>query len=107
MHRVEVINRASERIMAGDLTGRLPVGMSTVGGDEFGRLSITSTGCLIVLKKLVEGMQQVFDGYRHDLRTPLTRLRRSLERLRAGAQDASPAYIAGLDNALAQTDEFC
>jgi signal transduction histidine kinase len=106
MHRVEVINRASERIMAGDLTGRLPVGMITAGGDEFDRLSINLNRMLDRIEKLVEGMRQVSTDIAHDLRTPLTRLRRSLERLRAGAQDASPAYVAGLDNALAQTDEL-
>jgi signal transduction histidine kinase len=107
MHRVEVINRASERIMAGDLTGRLPVGMSAARGDEFDRLSTNLNRMLDRIEKLVEGLRQVSTDIAHDLRTPLTRLRRSLEALRAGVvQGASRAYVAGLDNALAQTDEL-
>src|SRR3977135_2914697 len=85
MHRVEVINRASERIMAGDLTGRLPVGMITAGGDEFDRLSINLNRMLDRIEKLVEGMRQVSTDIAHDLRTPLTRLSRTLEKL--GARD--------------------
>jgi signal transduction histidine kinase len=107
MHRVEVINRASERIMAGDLTGRLPVGMSAAQGDEFDRLSTNLNQMLDRIETLVEGLRQVSTDIAHDLRTPLSRLRRSLETLRVGVtQDANPGYVAGLDNALAQTDEL-
>jgi signal transduction histidine kinase len=107
MYRVEVINRASERMMAGDLTGRLPVTGRGGRGDEFDRLSHNLNGMLERIEKLVEGLRQISTDIAHDLRTPLTRLRRSLETLRIGiAPEACSAHLAGLDKALTQTDEL-
>src|ERR1700687_1939699 len=106
-HRVEVINRASERIMAGDLTGRLPVGSGAGRGDEFDRLSDNLNRMLDRIEKLVEGLRQVSTDIAHDLRTPLARLRRNLEGVRAGgADDASPAHLAAIDSAVAQADDL-
>jgi signal transduction histidine kinase len=105
-HRIEVINRASERIMAGDLTERLPVG-GGARADEFDRLAGNLNRMLERIEKLVEGLRQVSTDIAHDLRTPLARLRRSLEAARANAAEtASPAHIAAVDAAVAQADDL-
>jgi signal transduction histidine kinase len=105
-HRIEVINRVSERIMAGDLTGRLPLGAGT-RADEFDRLAANLNKMLARIEKLVEGMRQVSTDIAHDLRTPLARLRRSLEAARASAaEEASPAHLAAIERAVAQADDL-
>jgi signal transduction histidine kinase len=107
MRRVEVINRASERIMAGDLTERLPDNSGSARGDEFDRLSANLNRMLDRIEKLVEGLRQVSTDIAHDLRTPLARLRRNLEAARASTPDqASPAHLATIDTALTQADEL-
>jgi methyl-accepting chemotaxis protein len=80
LRRVEAINRASERIMAGELDRRLP--MTTGGrsgrGDEFDRLAANLNVMLDRIEVLVQGLRQVSTDIAHDLRTPLGRLRRTL-----------------------------
>jgi signal transduction histidine kinase len=66
------MSAASKKIMAGDLSQRLPVGGS---GDEFDRLSVSLNTMLERIEKLNEGLRQVSDNIAHDLKTPLTRLR--------------------------------
>jgi signal transduction histidine kinase len=105
-HRIEVINRVSERIMAGDLTRRLPLGAGT-RADEFDRLAANLNKMLARIEKLVEGMRQVSTDIAHDLRTPLARLRRSLEAARASAaEEASPVHLAAIERAVAQADDL-
>jgi signal transduction histidine kinase len=107
MHRVEVINRASERIMTGDLSGRLPVNRGAAQGDEFDRLSHNLNRMLDRIEKLVEGLRQVSTDIAHDLRTPLARLRRCLESVRAAAAERSPpAHLAAIETAMAQADDL-
>jgi signal transduction histidine kinase len=107
MHRVEMINRASERIMAGDLTGRLPVSSGAARGDEFDRLANNLNRMLDRIEELVEGLRQVSTDIAHDLRTPLARLRRNLEAVRGDAADeANAAHLAAIDGAVAQADDL-
>jgi signal transduction histidine kinase len=106
-HRIEVINRASERIMTGDLSGRLPASSRGVPGDEFDRLVDNLNLMLDRIEKLVEGMRQVSTDIAHDLRTPLARLRRNLEAVRADfAEQACPAHLAAIDTAVVQADDL-
>jgi signal transduction histidine kinase len=72
LKRIDRMSAASKKIMAGDLSQRLPVGGS---GDEFDRLSVSLNSMLGRIEKLNEGLRQVSDNIAHDLKTPLTRLR--------------------------------
>jgi signal transduction histidine kinase len=72
LKRIDRMSAASKKIMAGDLSQRLPVGGS---GDEFDRLSVSLNAMLGRIEKLNEGLRQVSDNIAHDLKTPLTRLR--------------------------------
>jgi hypothetical protein len=74
--RLDVINRTSREIMAGDLSRRLPFGQ---GGDEFDTLVANLNRMLERTERLMRGMRDVTDSIAHDLRTPLNRLRNRLE----------------------------
>ena len=76
LRRVEVINRTSRDIMAGDLHQRIPVSGSE---DELDRLAKNLNDMLEQIERLVVGMRQVTDNIAHDLRSPLNRLRSRLE----------------------------
>ena len=76
LDRLGAINRAAERIMAGDLGHRIE---TTGAGDEFDRLSDTLNAMLEEIRRLMNGMQTVTDNIAHDLRSPLTRMRSRLE----------------------------
>jgi signal transduction histidine kinase len=77
----DAINQTCRRIMSGDLATH-PHG----GADEIDRLAATVNDMLDRIEQLMDGVRHVADGIAHDLRTPLTRLRASLEELKAHAQ---------------------
>lgn len=101
LRRLNAVNAAVGRIMAGGLSERLPpIGMSP----EFDHLSTNLNLMLDRVARLMDGMRQVSTDIAHDLRTPLTRLRQQLEHVRgAGSLEA---YDRGIDTALSQTDEI-
>jgi signal transduction histidine kinase len=72
LNRIARMSDASGKIMAGDLSQRLPVVGS---GDEFDRMSVSLNAMLGRIEKLNEGLKQVSDNIAHDLKTPLTRIR--------------------------------
>ena len=76
LRRVEAIGRASQEIVASDLSRRIPIRGS---GDEFDRLAQSLNAMLDRIQELMEGLNQVSSDIAHDLRTPLTRLRQRLE----------------------------
>ncbi|OOG66909.1 two-component sensor histidine kinase [Sinorhizobium sp. A49] len=76
LKRIDRMSEASTKIMAGDLSQRLPRNGS---GDEFDRLSESLNAMLGRIEKLNEGLRQVSDNIAHDLKTPLTRLRNKAE----------------------------
>ncbi len=76
LKRIDRMSEASTKIMAGDLSQRLPMSGS---GDEFDRLSESLNAMLERIEKLNEGLRQVSDNIAHDLKTPLTRLRNKAE----------------------------
>ncbi|WP_300164531.1 HAMP domain-containing sensor histidine kinase [Solidesulfovibrio sp.] len=76
LKRIDVINKASREIMAGDLTRRIP---SRGAGDEFDRLAGNLNAMLDQITKLMDGVKQVSNNIAHDLRGPLNRIRAGLE----------------------------
>lgn len=107
LRRVEAINRASERIMAGELDRRLPTTAGDRGGsgDEFDRLATNLNVMLDRIEVLVQGLRQVSTDIAHDLRTPLGRLRRTLESARNTALfDAGSVVAPVIDRAIEEAD---
>jgi len=76
LRRVDAMTGTTGTIMAGDLSGRLPV---TGSGDEFDRLALNLNGMLERIEALMRGLKEVTDNVAHDLKTPLTRLRNRCE----------------------------
>jgi signal transduction histidine kinase len=76
LRRVDAMTGTAKTIMAGDLTGRLPVIGS---GDEFDRLAFNLNDMLARIESLMRGLKEVTDNIAHDLKTPLTRLRNRCE----------------------------
>jgi signal transduction histidine kinase len=107
LRRVEAINRASERIMAGELDRRLPTttGERSRSGDEFDRLAANLNVMLDRIEVLVQGLRQVSTDIAHDLRTPLGRLRRTLESARENAL-LGPGFtlVPIIDQAIEEAD---
>jgi len=110
LRRLDRVNAAAGRIMAGDLSERLPaIGMSR----EFDQLSANLNLMIDRIGALMDNLRQVSTDIAHDLRTPLTRLRQQLEGLRgtgptigATGISATGTGDAGIDDAIAQTDEI-
>ncbi len=102
LKRIDEVSRASQRIMDGDLSGRLPVNGS---GDEFDRLSANLNIMLGRILDLNEGLKQVSDNIAHDLRTPLTRLRNRAEEALSGKK-AGPEYRAALEDIIGESDQL-
>lgn len=102
LKRIDEVSRASQRIMDGDLTGRLPVNGS---GDEFDRLSANLNVMLGRILELNEGLKQVSDNIAHDLKTPLTRLRNSAEEALSGKKTGLE-YRAALEDIIGESDQL-
>ena len=80
---IDEVSATSRRIIAGDLSQRLPLSGS---GDEFDRLSEALNEALARIEKLDASARDISDNIAHDLRTPLTRLRNQAETVLRTAQ---------------------
>lgn len=100
LKRIQQIEAATSRIVAGDLGQRLPVSNRR---DEIDRLSSIVNAMLERIEQLMTEVKGVCDSIAHDLRTPLTRLRAHLYRMRVGLDEQDP-HADPLDKALAETD---
>ncbi len=76
LRRIESINDTTRRIISGDLSQRV---VTRGTGDEFDQLAGNLNRMLDQIEHLMGGIRHVGDSIAHDLRTPLTRLRHSLE----------------------------
>ena len=77
------MTETAHTIMAGDLSGRLPVAGT---GDELDRLADNVNAMLERIEALMHGLKEVSDNIAHDLKTPLTRLRNRCEQALRGAK---------------------
>jgi signal transduction histidine kinase len=93
--RISVVTDTARQVMQGDMSGRIPLRGS---GDDFDRLNATLNEMLARNEALLESVRRVSDNVAHELRTPLARLRASLEELRtarsAGEGEAVDDAIA-------------
>jgi signal transduction histidine kinase len=100
LRRIDAMTGTTQRIMAGDLSGRLPVGRS---GDELDRLAENLNAMLERIETLMMGLKEVSDNIAHDLKTPLTRLRNRAEE--ALARSGSEAeYRGALERTIEESD---
>src|SRR5712691_5934131 len=100
LRRIDAMTGTTQRIMAGDLSGRLPVGRS---GDELDRLAENLNAMLERIEALMVGLKEVSDNIAHDLKTPLTRLRNRAEE--ALARSGSEAeYRSALERTIEESD---
>lgn len=101
--RVIEVNDRVQRIVAGNLRERLPQGNSD---DPFSRLAMIVNGMLDEMEALINSLAGVGGNMAHDLRTPLTRARLTLERGRNGAttlqqlQAVADKTLEGIDQSL-------
>ena len=100
LQRIDAMTGTTQRIMTGDLSGRLPVGRS---GDELDRLAENLNAMLERIEALMKGLKEVSDNIAHDLKTPLTRLRnRAEEALAKSSCEAD--YRAALERTIEESD---
>ncbi|HEY2047874.1 MAG TPA: HAMP domain-containing sensor histidine kinase [Caulobacteraceae bacterium] len=100
LRRVRDIQRASEPILAGEVSARLPVSSRQ---DELDMLANISNRMMDEVERLLWQVKSVGDHVAHDLRTPLNRLRALLYRMRQDRGETDPD-IGSLDQALQETD---
>jgi signal transduction histidine kinase len=99
LRRVEQVNRTSERVMAGNLSDRVPLDGTS---DEFDQLAVNLNRMLDQIERLMTAMREVTDDVAHDLKTPLSRMRVRLElalRDPGGGSSQSEAIRAAIDEA--------
>lgn len=102
LRRIDNVSAASQRIMGGDLSGRLPV---SGAGDEFDRLSQNLNAMLARISDLNDGLKQVSDNIAHDLKTPLTRLRNRAEAALSGKHKPAE-YREALEATIVESDQL-
>ena len=100
LKRIRAIQATAEQIVAGDLTRRLPLSQRR---DELDMLAAIVNAMLDRIERLMHEVKGVCDNIAHDLRTPLTRLRAQLYRIRQQAGDDGPQAEA-MEQAIAETD---
>lgn len=100
--RIDKVSQASQRLMDGDLSGRLPVLGS---GDEFDRLSSNLNIMLDRIEELNSGLRQVSDNIAHDLKTPLTRLRNRAEEALSGKKKIND-FRNALNEVITESDQL-
>ena len=100
LRRLAIVGQATQEIMHGDMSRRLPTRGT---GDEFDQLVVGFNALLDRIAMLMERMRQVTNDVAHDLRTPLTRMRTRLEEVRRRPRHAGE-YEAAIDRSITDTE---
>src|SRR5882724_6299602 len=100
LQRVDAMTATAQTIMAGDLSGRLPIAGTN---DELDRLAGNLNTMLDRIEALMRGLKEVSDNIAHDLKTPLTRLRNRCEEALRSAK-GEPEYRAAMESMLDESD---
>ncbi len=100
LRRVDTITAKAKTIVAGDLSGRLPLAGT---GDELDRLVQNLNSMLDRISVLMTGLHEVSDNIAHDLKTPLTRLRSRAEQALQFAKSPED-YRAALEKVIDESD---
>jgi signal transduction histidine kinase len=100
VRRIDAVTSATQRIVGGDLSQRLPT-HGRVG--DLDRLIRVINGILNEIERLMQQVKGVCDNIAHDLRTPLTQLLAGLERARRRARGPEE-YAAAIEDAIIQTE---
>ena len=99
VRRIDAVTDTTQRIVAGDLSQRLPVHGRT---GDLDRLAHVINGMLDEIERLIQEVKGVCDSIAHDLRTPLTRLLAGLERARRRAQSTDD-FATAVEDASIET----
>jgi signal transduction histidine kinase len=99
VRRIDAVTLATQRIVSGALSQRLPV-LGRSG--DLDRLIHVINGMLDDIERLMQEVRGVCDSIAHDLRTPLTRLLAGLERARRRARSPEE-YAVAVDDAIVET----
>ena len=102
LKRVDAMTETTRTIMAGDLSGRLPVGGAD---DELDRLAQNLNAMLERIGELMAGMKEVSDNIAHDLKTPLTRLRNKADQALRTAHTPEE-FRAALEATIEESDNL-
>jgi len=101
--RLRSLDDTAAQVGAGELALRARVDGSD---DAFDRLARRFNGMLDRIGELLDGVRHATDHIAHDLRTPLTRLRNRLDRMRVDGGETSPAQARMLHAAITETDQL-
>ncbi len=102
LRRLEVVNRTSREIMSGRFDARIPV---LHRDDELDRLAINLNATFDRVESLMESLAQISSDVAHDLRTPLSRLRQTLELARRTSTNVEE-FRAGTEAAINEADDI-
>jgi signal transduction histidine kinase len=102
LKRIDAMTGTAQTIMAGDLSGRLPIAGTA---DELDRLAENVNAMLERIEALMKGLKEVSDNIAHDLKTPLTRLRNRCEQALRHPTGESD-YRAALETTIAESDDL-
>ncbi|MBN3803044.1 HAMP domain-containing histidine kinase [Paraburkholderia sp. Ac-20336] len=98
--RLRDVRRATQRIASGRLDHRLPLSGS---GDDIDKITAVVNSMLDEVERLIRDIQGICAGIAHEVRTPMTRMRGTLESTRRRIMSVTE-YEQVIDTALQQSD---